>query len=103
MVGRLAQGPAGISELAAPFEMSLPGASKHVRVLEQAGLVVRHIDGRVHRCELRPAPLHDAQDWIAHQRDFWEQTLDALAAYAVANEGVAAPSARKSRRRGAQR
>jgi DNA-binding transcriptional ArsR family regulator len=82
MVARLAEGSASISELAAPFEMSLPGASKHVRVLEQAGLVQRTVDGRVHRCVLHAAPLDEASAWVAQQRSFWSDTLDALAGYA---------------------
>jgi DNA-binding transcriptional ArsR family regulator len=82
MVTRLSEGAANISELAAPFEMSLPGASKHVRVLEAAGLVVRTVDGRVHRCELRAEPLDAAADWVDRQRSFWSDTLEALARYA---------------------
>jgi len=61
--------------------MSLPAVSRHIRVLEQAGLVRRRIDGRVHRCSLSAAPLKTAEAWIEHYRSFWEGTLDALAAY----------------------
>jgi DNA-binding transcriptional ArsR family regulator len=82
MVTRLTEGEASISELAAPFDMSLPGASKHVRVLEEAGLVVRTVDGRVHRVELQAAPLDEAAAWVTRQRSFWSETLDALARYA---------------------
>jgi DNA-binding transcriptional ArsR family regulator len=82
MIARLARGGASISELASPFEMSLPGASKHVRVLEQAGLVQRSVDGRVHRCELQPGALELADAWIEQQCGFWTETLDALARYA---------------------
>jgi DNA-binding transcriptional ArsR family regulator len=75
---RLADGPAIVSELAQPFAMSLPAVGKHLRVLERAGLVRRRIDGRVHRCSLSASPLHGADEWLKHYRQFWEQTLDGL-------------------------
>jgi DNA-binding transcriptional ArsR family regulator len=78
---RLAREPAKITDLAAPFDMSLPAVSRHIRVLEHARLIRRTVDGRVHRCSLTPAPLGSAVAWIAHYRSFWEGTLDALAAY----------------------
>ena len=67
--------------LARPFDMSLPAISKHVRVLEQAGLLTREIDGRVHRIGLAPGPLSSASEWIAHYRRFWEERLNALAEF----------------------
>jgi DNA-binding transcriptional ArsR family regulator len=82
MVRRLARAPATIGELAAPFAMSLPAASKHVRVLERAGLVKRTIDGRVHHCALVRRRLRDANTWIARYTEMWESTLDALAKFA---------------------
>jgi DNA-binding transcriptional ArsR family regulator len=82
LLARLIQAPASISELAAPHDMSLAGVSKHIRVLERAGLVRRTIDGRVHRCTLDAAAMRAADEWIAHYRVFWEHTLDALAYYA---------------------
>jgi DNA-binding transcriptional ArsR family regulator len=81
ILARLAQGDASVSELASPFAMSLPAISKHLRVLEQAGLVERTKDGRVHRLRLVAHPLHEAAAWIAHYRRFWEQQLAALADY----------------------
>jgi DNA-binding transcriptional ArsR family regulator len=81
ILARLAQGNASVSELAAPFAMSLPAISKHLRVLEQAGLVERTKDGRVHRLRLVAHPLHEAAAWIAHYQHFWEQQLEALADY----------------------
>jgi DNA-binding transcriptional ArsR family regulator len=81
LLSRLQRAPAGITELAEPFDMSLPAVSKHVRVLERAGLVRRSIDGRVHRCALDPAPLHDAQQWLSDRRELWEDALDALAQF----------------------
>lgn len=78
---RLASGPAKITELAEPFDMSLPAVSKHVRVLERAGLIERTIDGRVHECALSAEPMRDVAEWVARYRAFWEGTLDSLAAY----------------------
>lgn len=79
LLARLAQGPAMVTELAAPFDMSLPAVSKHVRVLEDSGLVVRQVNGRVHRCSVNAGQLAEAEQWLAHYRNFWESKLDALA------------------------
>jgi DNA-binding transcriptional ArsR family regulator len=81
ILARLALGETSVSELAAPYEMSLPAVSKHLRVLEGAGLVMRHKDGRVHRCRLVADPMKDAAAWIEYYRRFWEQQFDALAKY----------------------
>jgi len=81
MVARLARAPATIGELAEPFAMSLPAVSKHVRVLERAGLVRRTIDGRIHRCSLERKRLNDASEWIERYTTFWGETLGALAAF----------------------
>jgi len=82
ILARLArQGETSVSDLAAPYQMSLPAVSKHLRVLEHAGLVSRHKDGRVHRCRLRAEPMKDASAWIEHYRQFWEAQLDSLARY----------------------
>ena len=81
LLTRLAQRPAMITELARPFEMSLPAVSRHIRVLESAGLVQRTVDGRVHHCSLSPAPLKSAEAWLAHYRQFWEGKLEALARF----------------------
>ncbi|NQV25338.1 MAG: helix-turn-helix transcriptional regulator [Rhodopirellula sp.] len=72
------QGECTASELGEPFRIAQPSVSKHIRVLEQAGLVSRRIDGRVHRFQLVMARLNEAQDWIARHREFWEATLDSL-------------------------
>ena len=81
LVARLADGPARITELAEPFAMSLPAVSKHIRVLEQAHLVRRAVDGRVHHCSLGPAPLQAAERWLDHYRGYWEDSLASLASY----------------------
>jgi DNA-binding transcriptional ArsR family regulator len=81
ILARLAQGEATVSQLAEPFPFSLPAVSKHLRVLESAGLLKREIDGRIHRCRLAPEPMKTAAQWIDHYRVFWEKQFDALARY----------------------
>lgn len=81
ILARLAEGETRVTDLAAPHDMSLPAVSKHLRVLESAGLVSKRKEGRVIYCSLRPQPLMGAADWIAFYRSFWEQKFDALASY----------------------
>jgi DNA-binding transcriptional ArsR family regulator len=81
LLARLARAPASIGELAEPFAMSLPAVSKHIRVLERAGLVVRTVEGRVHTCALDAVKLRDAAAWLDHYRGFWDDTLAALAEF----------------------
>jgi DNA-binding transcriptional ArsR family regulator len=81
ILARLARGEASVSELAAPFRMSLPAVSKHLAILGRAGLLARRKEGRVHRCRLAPGPMQEASEWIAGYRRFWEKQFDALAAF----------------------
>jgi DNA-binding transcriptional ArsR family regulator len=81
ILARLAQGETSVSELAAPYRMSLPAVSKHLRVLEDARLIVRRKNGRVRRCRLAAQPMRTASEWIAQYRRFWGNQLDALSAY----------------------
>jgi DNA-binding transcriptional ArsR family regulator len=81
ILARLALGETSVGELAEPFEMSLPAVSKHLSVLETAGLVQREKQGRVRRCQLDGRPLEAAATWIGHYRQFWEAQLDSLARY----------------------
>lgn len=81
MLAELAKGERCVTELAEPHAMSLPAVSKHLRVLEKAGLICRKRDGRVHRMKLEPAPLQQASDWIAEYRRFWEESFDRLDDY----------------------
>ncbi len=81
ILARLASGEALVTELAEPFEMSLPAISKHLGVLEKAGLLHRHKDGRIRRCQLTAGPLENAADWVNFYRQFWEIRLDSLARY----------------------
>ena len=78
MLARLALGESSIGELAEPFAMSFAGASKHVRVLEDAGLVRREVRGRMHVCRLEAGPLASADQWLRHYERFWTARLDAL-------------------------
>ncbi|MFQ5519928.1 MAG: ArsR/SmtB family transcription factor [Candidatus Methylomirabilia bacterium] len=78
---RLGRGEASVTDLAEPFDISLPGISKHLRVLEGAGLLRRRKQGRVHRCRIAVGPMRSAVEWIARYRRFWEGQFDALARY----------------------
>jgi len=81
MVERLARGPMSVARLGAPFAISGPAVTKHLRVLERAGLLRRERQGRVHVCHLQAEPLRDARAWLDEQQRFWEQSLDALERY----------------------
>ena len=80
---RLTKGNALVTELAEPFEMSLAAVSKHLQVLERAGLVYRQVIGREHHCALNPKPMETASDWLEHYRAFWETRLDALEQFII--------------------
>lgn len=81
LVDRLARGPCSVSELAAPFSISLAAISKHLGVLETAGIVRRDREGRFQRCTLEADAFDDARDFIQRYRSFWEGTLDELAGF----------------------
>lgn len=78
---RLAGGEASVSDLAQPFRMSLPAVSKHLKVLERAGLITRGRAAQWRPCRLAPAPLKDVAAWLEHYRQFWEGSLDRLELY----------------------
>jgi DNA-binding transcriptional ArsR family regulator len=80
MLRSLASGERTVGELAEPFQMSLAAASKHIRVLEQAGLVRRTVQGRTHYCRLNPKPLSSAHEWLSFYERFWSERLEALEA-----------------------
>jgi DNA-binding transcriptional ArsR family regulator len=94
---RLAAGEARVTEVAAPFDMSLNSVSKHIRILERAGLVRRRIAGRDHYLALDPAPFDALSDWMARTRRFWSARLDRLEAALRADDAIAKASG--SRRR----
>jgi len=81
LVERLADGPASVSALAAPLPMSLPAVMLHLKVLEEAGLVVSEKKGRVRTCRIEPAMLSQAERWVAERRRMWERNLDRLGAF----------------------
>jgi DNA-binding transcriptional ArsR family regulator len=81
ILAHLAKGEASVTELARPFEMSLPAISKHLKVLERAGLIVRSREAQWRPCRLEAEPLKDIADWIEEYRQFWEQNLDRLDEY----------------------
>jgi len=81
MVERLTQGPATVSELAAPLPMSLAGAMLHLKVLEESGLVTSQKVGRVRTCRIDPLMLSQAEKWVAERRTMWERNLDRLGAF----------------------
>jgi DNA-binding transcriptional ArsR family regulator len=85
ILARLARGEASVSDLAAPFDISLPGVTKHLRVLERARLITSHKEGRVHHCRLVAEPMKGAAEWIEHYRQFWEKQFDALARFLEAS------------------
>lgn len=81
IIDRLSRGEATVKELSEPFDISLPGISKHLKVLERAGLIERGREAQWRPCRLRPQPLRDVHDWIEHYRRFWEARFDRLDAY----------------------
>jgi DNA-binding transcriptional ArsR family regulator len=78
ILARLAVGEATVGELAKPFDMSLPGVSKHLKVLQRAGLVVQGRDAQWRPCQLRPEPLRDVSAWVDQYRRMWEGRLDRM-------------------------
>jgi len=81
MIARLSHGPASVSELAAPFDMSLPAIVQHLQVLESSGLVTSEKVGRVRTCRIEPKAMMGIEDWMASQRASWEARLDRLGEY----------------------
>jgi DNA-binding transcriptional ArsR family regulator len=100
ILSRLASGEATVTELAAPFRMSLPAVSKHLKVLERAGLVSRGREAQWRPTRLEAAPLKDVSDWVERYRRFWEERFDRLDDYLRALQAAEAPPpAAKKRRR----
>jgi DNA-binding transcriptional ArsR family regulator len=81
MLARLMSGAASVTELAAPFEMSMPAISKHLKVLERAGLIARGREAQWRHCQLSAGPLKDVADWVEHYRQFWTESFDRLDDY----------------------
>lgn len=90
IVERLTGGEATVGAVAAPLDMALPSVSKHIKILERAGLVTRRVDGRRHWLRLAPGGFRNAADWFAHHHQFWSESidrLDALVAELESHEG----------------
>ena len=81
ILARLAAGEASVTELAAPFAMSMPAISKHLKVLERAGLIARGREAQWRPCSLQAGPLKEVADWVEHYRRFWDESLDRLDDY----------------------
>jgi DNA-binding transcriptional ArsR family regulator len=81
ILARLASGEASVTELAGPFDMSMTAVSKHLKVLERAGLIARGKEAQWRPCRLEAGPLKEVADWVAHYRRFWEKSLDRLDDY----------------------
>src|SRR5262245_52668417 len=95
ILSRLASGEASVLELAEPFDMSLPAISKHLKVLERAGLIVRGRQAQWRPCRLEAAPLKDVSDWIGQYRRFWEESFDRLDDYLDELQGRKKPGRKK--------
>ena len=81
ILARLATGQATVTELAAPFAMSLPAVSRHLKVLEHAGLITRGREAQWRPCQIKAGPLKDVADWVAHYQQFWTESFDRLDDY----------------------
>lgn len=93
MIAELAAHERTVSELAAPFAMTLAAASKHIKVLERAGLVQRTVRGRTHTCRLNPVPLKSADEWLRHYERLWSERLGALDALLQAEDAASSSKA----------
>lgn len=81
ILARLSQGETSVTELAEPFEMTQPAVTKHLKVLENAGLITRSRQAQWRPCKLAPAPLRDVSEWLEQYRKFWEESFDRLESY----------------------
>ena len=100
ILARLAGGEASVTEIASPFEMSLPAVSKHLKVLERAGLIARSRDAQWRPCRLNAGPLKNVSDWVGDYRKFWEESFDRLDDYL---RGVQAKQKEYDKRNNAQK
>lgn len=90
MLSSLSSAALTVGDLAEPFEISLNAASKHIKVLEQAGLIRREVEGRRHICHLNAQPMHAGMEWIRHYEKFWQSKLDILESLLVEEDRAAA-------------
>ena len=99
ILARLASGECSVTELAEPFDMSMPAVSKHLRVLEKAGLIARGREAQWRPCRLEPAPLKEVSDWVERYRAMWEQRFDRLETYLQELKAKEKRHGRKQRRK----
>jgi len=99
ILARLALGETSVTELAEPFDMSLPAISKHLKVLETAGLIVRGREAQWRPCKLKPQPLREVDDWLDRYRKFWEASFDRLGEYLQAIQAKPKKSRKPARKR----
>lgn len=99
ILARLASGECSVTELAEPFDMSMPAVSKHLRVLERAGLIARGRDAQWRPCRLEPKPLQEVAEWVERYRAMWEQRLDRLDSYLKELQAKEKRHGRKQRRK----
>ena len=102
ILARLASGECSVTELAEPFDMSLPAVSKHLRVLERAGLIARGREAQWRPCRIEAGPLKEIADWAERYRDIWEQRLDRLDTYLQQIQTNSKPTRKKERNHGRQ-
>ena len=103
ILARLALGETSVGDLAQPFDMSLPAISKHLKVLERAGLIARGRDAQRRPCRLAAEPLQEVSDWVSTYRHFWELRLDRLEAYLQEAQSAVPPSPRQRKRTDARK
>ena len=99
ILARLSKGEASVTELATPFDMSLPAISKHLKVLETAGLITRGRDAQWRPCRIEAARLKEVSDWLDHYRRFWEESFDRLDEYLRELQKKEKKNARSSKRK----
>ena len=100
ILARLMRGETAVGELAQPFDMTLPAISKHLKVLEHAGLIARGREAQRRPCRLEAEPLREVSEWVAVYRQFWEQRLDRLEAYLRKTQAANRPRSSKGRTHG---
>lgn len=98
-MAKLSKGQASVNELAGPFKMTLPAISKHLKVLQKAGLITRGRDAQFRPCKLKAEPLKEASDWIDRYRQFWEESFDRLDEYLRELQETAKKKEEKNKRK----
>jgi DNA-binding transcriptional ArsR family regulator len=98
ILARLVSGEASVTQLAEPFDMSMPAISKHLKVLERAGLIARGREAQWRPCRLRAKPLQDVAGWVEHYRRFWEQSFDRLDDYLLELKTQASKKSEKEKK-----